>query len=131
MLNHRLASAFVFVAVSIISSWSPVQVRAGSEDFGGRYAFILGAGYQESESATGINYLIDNNGFSCQPGDKVSPPHKLLSECLADKSLALRIRNNLGPCDAVVLIPCIEGVFARNANLDWIPGVYSDQYGSN
>ena len=130
MFNLRLIFVTVFIAVSVVSGWSPALVRAEGEDFGGRYAFILGAGYQESESATGINFLINNNGFSCKPGDKVSPPHKLLSECLADKSLALRIRNNLGPCDAVVLIPCIEGVFARNANLDWIPGVYSDQYGS-
>ena len=127
MFNHRLIFVTVFVAVSVVSGWSPVPVRADPEDFGGRYAFVLGAGYHEGESISGINFMLDNNGFSCSPGDEVSPPHKSLSECLADNSLTLSIRNNLGPCDAVVLIPCIEGVFARNANLEWISGVYSDQ----
>ena len=127
MLNHRLIFVTVFVAVSVVSGWSPVPVRADGEDFGGRYAFVLGAGYVEHESTPGINFMLGNNGFSCQQSGEVSPPHKFLSECLADKSLTLNIRNNLGPCDAVVLIPCIEGVFARNANLEWIPGVYSDQ----
>ena len=127
MFIRRLIFVTVFATVSVVSGWSPVQVRAEPKDFGGRYAFVLGAGYHEGESSSGINFLLGNNGFSCQPGDEVSPPHKLLSECLADNSLTLSIRNNLGPCDAVVLIPCIEGVSARNANLEWIPGVYSDQ----
>jgi len=130
MLNIRLIFVTVFTAAPVVSGWSPALVRAEGTDFGGRKAYKLAAGYT-TNSSTGINYIIDSSGFFCSPFGKVSPPNKELSECLADKSLFLVIKNNLGPCDAAVLIPCIEGVFARKANLDWIPGVYSDQYGSS
>ena len=131
MLNLRLIFVAVFTAVPVVSGWSPALVRAEGTDFGGRKALIIAAGYKGVHTEGGISYFLDNFGFGCLPRNDLGPPTKKLSECLADKSLSLRIFNNLGPCDAAVLIPCIEGVFARKANLDWIPGVYSNEYRSN
>jgi hypothetical protein len=48
-----------------------------------------------------------------------------MSECLNDKSLTLRIKNSLGPCDAVVSIPCIEEIFMRNSSSNWSKGIHA------
>jgi len=114
------------VFVILTSVLSPVRVNAEVGDSEGK-TFRLDAGFEVSESSTGMYFLPSNDPSyyrSCIPLNQVGSPDKSVSDCLNDISLTLRVRNNLGPCDAVVTIPCIEDIFMRNPSSDWSKGVY-------
>ena len=137
MFNHRLIFITVFVAVSVVSGRSSVQVRAEGEDLGSRTYFRVDGGYLSYEQEPKFLYKYSDAMMDFCHYDNAlrSINGKLLSDCLADKSLTLEIVNNLSPCDDIVTIPCIEGVFARNDFLkpEWISGIYSGerpQFGS-
>lgn len=56
------------------------------------------------------------------PTKPPTAPNLSVAECLANKSLTVTIRNNLGPCDSQVTIPCIEDLQMRSVTGDWFRG---------
>ena len=144
--NHRLFFVSVFVAVSVISGWSPGQVQADTDpclfqiNLCGAYRPLsvlrIEGGFSSFDSSTSVSFRAPEwtaqRGvhFRCSTNEGIAAPSKAMSECLNDKSLTLRIKNSLGPCDAVVSIPCIEEIFMRNSSSNWSKGIHATlEYG--
>jgi hypothetical protein len=125
--NRRHFVVGFFIATSVMSGLLLTRVYAEGGD-SDRKTFRIDAGFKVYESSTGFNFVPSNvpgiAQYACIPLDQVGAPYKSMSDCLRDASLTLRIRNNLGPCDAVVSIPCVEGVFMRNPSSNWSKGDY-------
>lgn len=58
------------------------------------------------------------------PTKPPTAPNLSVAECLANKSLTVIIRNNLGPCNSPVTIPCIEDLQMRSVAGDWFSGTH-------
>ena len=93
MFNHRLIFVTVFVAVSVVSGRSSVQVRAEGEDLGSRIYFRVDGGYLNYEQEPKFLYKYSDAMMDFCHYDNAlrSINGKLLSDCLADKSLTLEI----------------------------------------
>jgi len=129
----RSSISILFIASLLFSGFSAAPLRADADESEKRTYLKLDAGSIPTYGSE-ISYgITDSRSGACIGGDvrSVSPLIKLMAECLEDPNLELNISNSLGPCNTDVTIPCIEDVFARNPNTDWLRGNflrYLDNY---
>jgi len=129
----RISISILFIASLLFSGFSAAPLRADADELEKRTYLQLEAGSIPTYGSE-ISYgITDSRSGGCIGGDmrSVSPLIKLMAECLEDPNLELNISNSLGPCYTDVTIPCIEDVFARNPNTDWLRGNflrYLDNY---
>ena len=115
----RISISILFIASLLFSCFSAAPLRADADELEKRTYITFDAGVIPTFGSKIIKFT--DSWKLCVD----------LAECLEDPNLKLNISNSLGPCNTDVTIPCIEDVFARNPNTDWLRGNflrYLDNY---
>ena len=122
----RISISILFITCLLFSGFSAAPLRADTDELEKRTYVQLEAGLLP-EHRSGIYFEINDSGYTqCVSGvESTTQPLKLTAECLEDPNSNLLIKNSLGPCNTDVSIPCIEDVFARNPNTEWLRGIFS------
>ena len=122
----RISISILFITCLLFSGFSAAPLRADTDELEKRTYLTLDAGLIQKDEKSSILRITNNGWYQCSQNESVvSPLSMLMSECLEDPNLKLSISNSLGPCNTDVTIPCIEDVFARNPNTDWLRGNFS------
>ena len=119
----RISISILFITCLLFSGFSAAPLRADTDELLKRTYITLDAGLSVSLDSRIYHKISDSQFGSCF-GSGLSQS-KTMAECLEDPNLELEIQNSLGPCNTDVSIPCIEEVFARNPNTDWLRGNFS------
>ena len=109
----RISISILFIASLLFSCFSAAPLRADADELEKRTYITFDAGVIPTFGSKIIQFT--DSWKLCVD----------LAECLEDPNLKLNISNSLGPCNTDVTIPCIEDVFARNPNTDWLRGNFS------
>ena len=122
----RISISILFITCLLFSGFSAAPLRADTDELEKRTYVQLDAGVIP-EYGSRIDFRItDSSEGLCVSGmESISRSLKTMAECLEDPNLELWISNSLGPCNTDVSIPCIEEVFARNPNTEWLRGKFS------
>lgn len=123
-ITCRISISILFIASLLFSSFSAAPLRADVGELDKRTSFIFNAGSIPTGDSR-ISFKNNDGRYGSCSGGIASTLFKLISECLEDPNLELTISNSLGPCNTDVSIPCIEDVFARNPNTEWLRGNFS------
>jgi hypothetical protein len=122
----RISISILFIASLLFSGFSTAPLRADADESEKRTSLILDAGLIQTDEKSSIFRITNKGWYQCSQSEGgVSPLSMLMAECLEDPNLDLMISNSLGPCNTDITIPCIEEVFARNPNTDWLRGNFS------
>ena len=117
----RISISILSITCLLFSGFSAAPLRANADELEKRTYLQLDAGLIPTYGSGISNTTAMTYCFSS-------------AECLEDPNIDLTVKNSLGPCDTDVTIPCIEDVFARNPNTDWLRGNFSrylDNYRSD
>ena len=117
----RISISILVITCLLFSGFSAAPLRANADELEKRTYLQLDAGLIPTYGSGISNTTAMTYCFSS-------------AECLEDPNIDLTVKNSLGPCDTDVTIPCIEDVFARNPNTDWLRGNFSrylDNYRSD
>ena len=121
----RSSISILFIASLLFSGFSAAPLRANADELEKRTYVTLDAGLIKTHDSK-IDYKISDSYWGVCYGDVSGfQNQKAMAECLEDSNLELTINNSLGPCNTDVSIPCIEEVFARNPNTEWLRGNFS------
>ena len=121
----RSSISILFIASLLFSGFSAAPLRANADELEKRTYVTLDAGLIKTHDSK-IDYKISDSYWGVCYGDVSGFQNvKSMAECLEDPNLELWINNSLGPCNTDVSIPCIEDVFARNPNTEWLRGIFS------
>ena len=121
----RISISILFITCLLFSGFSAAPLRADTDELEKRTYVQLDAGLLKTHDSN-ISYKIsDSFRGSCYGDVSGFQNQKPMAECLEDSNLELWISNSLGPCNTDVSIPCIEEVFARNPNTEWLRGNFS------
>ena len=121
----RSSISILFIASLLFSGFSAAPLRANADELEKRTYVTLDAGLIKTHDSK-IGYKISDSYWGVCYGDVSGfQNQKTMAECLEDSNLELWINNSLGPCNTDVSIPCIEEVFARNPNTEWLRGNFS------
>ena len=121
----RISISILFITCLLFSGFSAAPLRANADELEKRTFVTLDAGLLKTHDSK-IDYRISDSYLGVCYGDVSGfQNQKTMAECLEDSNLELKINNSLGPCNTDVSIPCIEEVFARNPNTEWLRGKFS------
>jgi len=121
----RISISILFITCLLFSVFSAAPLRANADELEKRTYVTLDAGLIKTHDSK-IDYKISDSYWGVCYGDVSGfQNQKTMAECLEDSNLELWINNSLGPCNTDVSIPCIEEVFARNPNTEWLRGNFS------
>lgn len=123
-ITCQISISILFIASLLFSSLSTAPLRADVGELDKRTFFKFDAGLIPTGNSR-LHFKSAEGTFRSCSYLALPPLVKLISECLEDPNLELIFSNSLGPCNTDLSIPCIEDVFARNPNTEWLRGNFS------